>query len=1479
MRQFYHVLAFPALLLCLGLSACPTQAQDKAAQDRIVFLAGKPSHGYGSHEHLAGCRILADTIERGSSGKVKCDVYSGGWPESDAVLDGAKTVVMYCDGGGGHPALQHLPKLGELMDKGVGFVCIHYAVEVPTDRGGPEFLKWLGGYFETHWSVNPHWIAKYEKLPDHPVTRGVKPFEANDEWYFHMRFQPAMKGVTPILSAIAPEDTMRRPDGPHSGNPAVRKEVAEGIAQHTAWTYERPNGGRSFGFTGGHYHWNWGREEILKLVCNAILWTAKQEIPADGLSLRSPSVEQLEAGQDETIPGNHKREAIQKEFRLISRPTDAVSKKTSGDGASEKSASTSGKLLASSAIITPNTAGHSQRIKADISGVKKLFLVVNDGGNGFGCDWADWIEPTLTADGKSPLDLTTLNWKRSEAQWGEVRKGQNAGGGPLSVAGKPYARGIGTHANSTIEFELPAGYSHLEVLCGLDNGGTDQPGGSGSSVQFQVYADGVPPTTAGPSDSARSAANALAGLKIHEGLTATLAAAEPTLRSLTCLDVDHRGRVWVCEVVNYRGHNGKRPEGDRILILEDENGDGVMDSSKLFHQGNDIDSAMGICVLGNRVIVSASPNIWVFTDENGDDVPDRKDLLFSKTGQAQHDHSAHSFIFGHDGKLYWNFGNTGKAVHDAEGKPVVDMAGNTVIDNGKPYYGGMVFRCNLDGSQFETLAHNFRNNYEVTVDSFGTIWQSDNDDDGNKATRINYVMEHGNFGYLDELTGAGWREPRTNLEATIPEQHWHLNDPGVVPTMLITGAGSPCGIMVYEGKLLPPSFRNQVIHCDPGPNALRAYPTTVDGAGYKASIENIMQAGTDNWFRPVDVCAAPDGSLYAVDWYDPGVGGHQMGDLDRGRLYRVAPPNTKYAVSPLELKSAEQAVTALTSPNQSTRYLAWQALQKFGSAAKPALEKLASSDEPRMRARALWALAKIADQGESSVKKALADKDADVRCMGIRLARQLKLPLSSFADSAAKDASPAVRRELAISLRFDQSAQAPALWAQLAKQYANNDRWYLEALGIGSALRPSECFTAYEKLCASTKSDLDFDIVCRLRCSEALPNLQKALLRSDVEQSHVMRALRALDYHPKDERLKTLDAMTGELVQRASWSPAVEALVVESVMRLPNSLERSKQEKIQKAIQNQLQSASRDRKVQLLRSLQVPDREKALIELATQDSIDNASLAATEMLIENPEGSWLGVLAKKEDAVAVKLAEAIAAARNTTPVLKRLIDNKELDSPVRVALAKGLARTPAGAQKLLEMAQSNTLPAEARLAVGSMLRTNKDDAIRNKANELFPAPKTKSAAPLPPLADLLKRTGDVAKGGEVYRTHGTCNKCHQIGTEGKNVGPNLGEIGSKLAKEAMYVAILDPSAGISHNYETYTALTQDGQVISGLLTSQTGDEVVLRNNEGIDHRLKKSELEEFKKIEKSLMPENLMEAMTVEDLVNLVEYLQTLRKS
>ena len=250
---------------------------------RIVIVAGKPSHGPLQHEHNAGSLLFKRCLA--SVPNVEVIVYQNGWPKVSNPFEGADAIVFFVTGGARHEAIQddHLSILKPLMAKGVGFGAIHYGVEVPKEKGGPEFLDWMGGYFETHWSVNPHWDADFKLIPEHPITRGVKPFKINDEWYFNMRFQPGMKGVTPILSAIAPKETMKRGDGPHSGNPAVRAAVAAGKPQHVAWAYERPDGGRAFGFTGAHNHLNWGNPSFRKVVLNALLWISKAEVPEGGV--------------------------------------------------------------------------------------------------------------------------------------------------------------------------------------------------------------------------------------------------------------------------------------------------------------------------------------------------------------------------------------------------------------------------------------------------------------------------------------------------------------------------------------------------------------------------------------------------------------------------------------------------------------------------------------------------------------------------------------------------------------------------------------------------------------------------------------------------------------------------------------------------------------------------------------------------------------------------------------------------------------------------------------------------------------------------------------------------------------------------------------------------------------------------------------------------------------------------------------------
>jgi putative membrane-bound dehydrogenase-like protein len=574
----------------------------------------------------------------------------------------------------------------------------------------------------------------------------------------------------------------------------------------------------------------------------------------------------------------------------------------------------------------------------------------------------------------------------------------------------------------------------------------------------------------------QAAAESISHFKVADGLEVSLFACEPLVRNPTDIDVDERGRVWVAEGVNYRSTFQKwgvlQPEGDRIITLE-AGQDGQIKET-VFYQDPSINTAMGVCVLGNKVIVSDSPNVFVLTDTDGDGKADKRELLFTGIGGKDHDHGVHTFLFGPDGKLYFNMGNEGKQLFSPENrevplhgvigqvpmKPVVDLDGNEVNNHGKPYRMGMVFRCNVDGSDVETLAWNFRNNYEVAVDSFGTLWQSDNDDDGNRGVRINYVMQYGNYGYADEMTGAGWSTGWNKAKAKgAPEEskvfyEWHQYDPGVVPNLLHTGAGSPTGILVYEGKLLPERFRNRMIHCDALPRVVRAYPTEPQGAGYRAGIEDVLTT-PDQWFRPVDVCAAPDGSLYVADWNDSGVGGHYMADQNvatmTGRIYRLAPKGSKPTVPKLNLQTAAGCVQALQSPNLSTRHLAWTKLHEMGQSAEASLAKVwKKSKEPTMRARALQLLARIPGRESHYIDASLHEANPDLRITGLRIARQLKRDIIPIVRQLAHDGSAQVRRECALALRHNSSSEAPALWAALARQHDGQDRWYLEALGIGA---------------------------------------------------------------------------------------------------------------------------------------------------------------------------------------------------------------------------------------------------------------------------------------------------------------------------------------------------------------------------------------------------------------------------------------------
>ncbi|HEX2854722.1 MAG TPA: ThuA domain-containing protein [Opitutaceae bacterium] len=297
------VLVFSAILSATAVAA--------DAPKKIVFIAGRASHGPGEHEHRAGSMLLQKCLA-GIPG-ITTEVHTNGWPtklqedgtrvDDHAALAGADAIIIYSDGGRGHPALvrDHLAVLGEHMQRGTGLGLIHYAVEPTLEKGQKEFLDWVGGAFEIKWSVNPHWQAEFAQLPGHAVSRGVKPFSTNDEWYFNLRFRDAMKGITPVLTAVPPASTMSRADGDHEGNPGARAAVAKGTPQTVMWVSERAGNGRGFGFTGGHFHVGWKDDNQRKLVLNAILWIAHLDVPVDGVA-STVTAEDLAANLDAKRP-------------------------------------------------------------------------------------------------------------------------------------------------------------------------------------------------------------------------------------------------------------------------------------------------------------------------------------------------------------------------------------------------------------------------------------------------------------------------------------------------------------------------------------------------------------------------------------------------------------------------------------------------------------------------------------------------------------------------------------------------------------------------------------------------------------------------------------------------------------------------------------------------------------------------------------------------------------------------------------------------------------------------------------------------------------------------------------------------------------------------------------------------------------------------------------------------------------------------
>jgi putative membrane-bound dehydrogenase-like protein len=936
-----------------------------------------------------------------------------------------------------------------------------------------------------------------------------------------------------------------------------------------------------------------------------------------------------------------------------------------------------------------------------------------------------------------------------------------------------------------------------------------------------------------------------------------LYAESPLFFNPTAIDVDKDGNVWVTEAVNYRQWDGKNPgrhheDGDRVIVLRDLDGDGKAETSIVFAQDKDLVAPLGILVLEDRVLVSCSPNLIEYRDTDGDFVADEKKILLTGFGGFNHDHGLHSLVEDGKGGLLWCAGNAGPhVVTGTDGKTIRSgsayngggpaWAGNVaglVSDDGVAYTGGIIGRMDMDGSNIEILAHNFRNEYEVAIDKYGNMYTADNDDDGNESCRTVTVVPGGNYGYFSADGKRFWNADR-RVAQNIQSAHWHQRDPGVMPHGTITGSGGPTGVTVYEHDAVP-EMNGWLLNADAGRSIVFAFKPNIRGSQLTLEQYTLIEANREGdrgtWFRPSDVAVGNNGEIYVADWYDPGVGGHAAGDSEAyGRILKLTPDQT---YSKVEEPSEEMLrVAAMRKAEDKSLYI----------------------NDPSPFVRAICAVE-------------IRTLDPAIRLpLLIALAKNMPANDRNYLESigiGAKGMEPEFFAALYQLSNFDQNDLLHLAWRlhpkealdYLAFYVSSNEPYLMRRLAIDGIAFMDEIDAAEEMIRIAMIGPEDTRNYATWWLENRVTNSWSNYginIGTEAELAEATLAFTSRIFTPKTN---TAESVSIEIKDgKTLW-----LLVGDTGNGNSNDW----------AVWIDPEFIHEDGTATALTSLEWNDAETKWGQVHNNKTCEGGELH----VFGNPVD---GIGTHADSFISYAIPESATGFRckvaaddggaarpgSATSIQFEVYVESKRDEAF-ISAQQELAKTgDRDAQNYLLESQEGSLFLLEHVTFDAYL-TKKLQAHNDLAVRAFFDNARAQSVP----ESIFAFTGSIARGQELYRGKGSCFSCHVFDGIGGLLGPDLSTIRDKHNAHSIYTAIYDPQAAIAIGYENWIIELNDGKRFFCSILAE-GDVVLVKDSAGKRHAIHREDIASRKPVLRSLMTSAAALQLSEQDVADITAFL------